>query len=450
MTYGYALRDIVYDIPPQDKQDISEEIKRIYLEMQETEAIENAADVAAGIPEDELEWECKAPYSLDNPVVKSLTEELEQELYRNSKGLLSTMVVDITNNKSTIGKDAVILAVEETFGCKVKSAKDFGSATYKEFMNSLNIKAMHHIIESKQFQEVISLKSQLRNYSASNLANILYQKPNAEFVRTFKGWGAFNRCPALGSKSIRIYGLSNETISTKEKLNQVFNRPKSKKSKGWYERSLEKIEKGESITLREPITIYLFDVSDTVLLKGKDGNLLPDLYKDKRDACEKLIYTKNMAQEQKIYEYVCDITKNDITPAPYDGTAKCIFDTLYDYTEYILRTDPIRITGIRDYDPVTGDTHSLEVLFAVGIIAENLGLWQMSDTVSSRVGEIFEKNRYSNGSDMLTVGLYRGGCMSNHFLDIYEQEHETLRSLGDAYTRKVSSQKKRIEKDDLE
>ena len=426
--YGYALREITYDIPAEDKKDISEEIKKIYLEYQADEAEDNGYALEQGTPEDELDWEYKEPYSPDLPAVKALTEKYEQELYRNEKGLLSTMVVDIGGDESLVDKDALIASVEAVYQCKIKSAEDYGAATLSENYNSAYVKAMHRIIETKNFQSMISLKTQMQSYSSKNLAIILYHKPDAEFLRTYNGWKDYNRFVKKGTKSIPINCFSNARIATKEQLDKVYHRPKNTMSPKVYDRNLEKINSGEVVFLHEMFTINLFDVSDTELYKDREtGEPLKDIYNEKKHACEKAL--RDVADKDKYNAVATVLAEANIPVISYDGTMDSIYKNLYNYAETIFRTKPDSIIGIRESEPLKGDSHTLETLFAVGMIAEQIGAYQLTDTVSAGIGEVFLKNRYSNKADMLSNTMQRGFALSDKFVKDYEK-HCAVKQMG--------------------
>ena len=360
---------------------------------------------------------------------RAMATEIEdemRELWRCEKGLPKTVVVSSSMDKSeaenlTRMAAARLLAPELPEGVSVHEVTATCVATPKDKMDYRVYKAFTEMLDRTEFQKVLALSK--LNYSFHNTMSVYAKKPNATIVRGFQTWkNDFNRVPTTGSGipiiAISVPSLKNASITSDADIVAFIQKHYSWLNPKSYQKTLDRArdDAANGKDIYGPTwykELYVFDVSDTALIEGKEDILGKTLNFDKKAI--KALSGEELSVIEKI---------NEDALQPYGVTEGILSDgSLYGmltaYGKEFFERHTKDIVGIGNPYPEEGLAHTVETLLFVGLVSEQQE-FGLSDTVSKELQQAFLSARYTDKQAMFEQMLKRATALCKQWTAAYK------------------------------
>jgi hypothetical protein len=323
--------------------------------------------------------------------------------------------------------------VSDEYKMPVKSLGEKATIRFAEYSKKLSYDAVRSMTESKDFQKFLEMQGHLSRYSYSNITAIFYQNKDATIVYGKKSWEDLGRevKDFWRAKKLWISAPNMRLLKTEESINKFFDKwnadTPNKRREIEEKRALaikELKENGKPYqTIEGYKPSYVFDISSTVSKDPEHDNLDKIL----RDS-EPVTFEKNSKVIIKaLNETFVALDRKDIRLGK-DADAETVYNSLMDYADRLLSTNPESILGIRSREVLKKEEHKIEVLFAVNGICSQLGV-DCKEKIAVALSKAFTKvqsDMVKSRMEVFETTYNRGHQLAAQFMKSYEPKKERI------------------------
>ena len=402
----------------QDEQDFCKEEYEQMLadgDIQDMDEYRTYLDLAP----DEVDYTKPFDENKDHPDIQRQIREQTAKYMLNIYDLPKETVVELDDTAvDSKGRgasiSAVLSAIDKQFGVDGVKATGYEAAKpaeKKDLITQQAYESVKDMMNSKEYQTFLQLRSSLQKYSHNNICLIYAQKPDAKAVMGFNAWKKLDRHVDSGQHGIAIWQPCTGVKKSEKAIDDYID-----KQKALFPKFYKVMPDGtcpEADKLKDKLMKELNDKGqaevDFGFKLGSTFDISQTVPNDPtKDNLQDIInLNKPLEADLANYDEVLKSMQDAATLAPFNivanhkGQQEDIFEALLSYADNVLANKPESVIGIKSATPLEGDMHKIETVMTAYMISEHIGI-ETGDKAGLKLAEIFDKGTLSK--QQITVG----------------------------------------------
>lgn len=402
----------------QDEQDFCKEEYEQMLadgDIQDMDEYRAYLDLAS----DEVDYTKPFDENKDHPDIQRQIREQTAKYMLNIYDLPKETVVELDDTAvDSKGRgasvSAVLSAIDKQFGIDGVKATGYEAAKpaeKKDLITQQAYESVKDMMNSKEYQTFLQLRSSLQKYSHNNICLIYAQKPDAKAVMGFNAWKKLDRHVDSGQHGIAIWQPCTGVKKSEKAIDDYID-----KQKALFPKFYKVMPDGtcpEADKLKDKLMKELNDKGqaevDFGFKLGSTFDISQTVPNDPtKDNLQDIInLNKPLEADLANYDEVLKSMQDAATLAPFNvvanhkGQQEDIFEALLSYADNVLANKPESVIGIKSATPLEGDMHKIETVMTAYMISEHIGI-ETGDKAGLKLAEIFDKGTLSK--QQITVG----------------------------------------------
>lgn len=368
---------------------------------------------------DEVDYTKPFDENKDHPDIQRQIREQTAKYMLNIYDLPKETVVELDDTAvDSKGRgasiSAVLSAIDKQFGIDGVKATGYEAAKpaeKKDLITQQAYESVKDMMNSKEYQTFLQLRSSLQKYSHNNICLIYAQKPDAKAVMGFNAWKKLDRHVDSGQHGIAIWQPCTGVKKSEKAIDDYID-----KQKALFPKFYKVMPDGtcpEADKLKDKLMKELNDKGqaevDFGFKLGSTFDISQTVPNDPtKDNLQDIInLNKPLEADLANYDEVLKSMQDAATLAPFNiisnhkGQQEDIFEALLSYADNVLANKPESVIGIKSATPLEGDMHKIETVMTAYMISEHIGI-ETGDKAGLKLAEIFDKGTLSK--QQITVG----------------------------------------------
>lgn len=436
-----VCKDIQYDLKDNPNYETAiqyaiETVEKIYNDNREEENLEIEEMLQNGEISDRSEYDALYQEDFDKNRYTKVIDDYTQKYMKNYLDLSDKVVIFVPMDKiNDFTNDDLKKALSEKTGINIIKEGYFDIAKPTDIINQKSYDTIGKTIEGKDFRKFLDLKSNLTNYSCTNISLVYAQYPNARATKGFQSWKKEERYVRQGEKGISILAPNKAILKTEDAVNKYAT--KHNYTDNQRKLMIEKFQKnGEVSVLSYFSAINVFDIAQTEPMseKGKDIEKLLNLEKPLKKDMQNFKMVATALENVNLYDNACTIDFNG-----EQSEQDKLYESIYRVAEETFSKNPELITGIKNNIVSSINEQTMETAIATYLVCKHIGI-NCEDTLNLKIADSINdtgKYRFLHGKrEMFENSFKRGSLFADEFIKSFDLNLEKLQEQSKEKTKK--------------